>query len=213
LISLGDLGRLLSMNTLKQRVQRATREDVAVVPYESRWPELFRQEAAHLLACVPKGSVRRIEHFGSTAVPDLAAKPIVDMLVEASSLRTARTEIAPILESEGYDYFWRPSFGDDVPPWYAFFIKRAQSGIRTHHIHMVTRHRTFHEHWDRLPFRDYLIAHPQIAREYERLKINLTSTHPGDRIAYTSGKTAFISRVMEEVTKSPNQALQPTRRK
>ncbi len=198
------------MNTLEQRVQRAIREDVAVVPYDSRWPELFRQEAARRLACVPKGSVRRIEHFGSTAVPGLAAKPIVDMLVEASSLRTARTEIAPILESEGDDYFWRPSFGDDVPPWYAFFIKRAESGIRTHHIHMVTRHRTFQEHWDRLLFRDYLIAHPEIAREYECLKINLASTHPGDRIAYTSGKTAFISHVMAEAAKSPNQAMQRT---
>jgi GrpB-like predicted nucleotidyltransferase (UPF0157 family) len=146
------------MKTLKQRVQRAIQEDVVIVRYDSRWPELFRQEAAHLLACLPEGLVRRIEHFGSTAVPGLPAKPVIDMLVEVSTLRAARTEIAPVLQSDGYDYFWRPTFGDDVPPWYAFFIKRAKSGVRTHHIHMITRRRAFQGHWDRLLFRDYLIA-------------------------------------------------------
>ena len=196
------------MITLKERVRRAVREDVGIVPYDSRWCDLFRQEAEHLRACLPTRFVRRIEHFGSTAVPGLAAKPVVDMLVEVSSLRAARTEIAPILECQGYDYFWRPTFGDDVPPWCAFFIKRIENGIRTHHIHMVTRRRTFQEHWDRLLFRDYLIAHPQTARDYEQLKNELAAAHPNDRVAYTSGKTVFISRVMAMATKSPNKALQ-----
>jgi GrpB-like predicted nucleotidyltransferase (UPF0157 family) len=128
------------------------------------------------------------------------------MLVEVSSLRAARFEVAPILKSNGYDYFWRPTFGDDVPPWYAFFIKRAASGIRTHHIHMITRHRTFREHWSRLLFRDYLIAHPQTARAYGQLKSKLAALHPNDRVAYTKGKTAFISHVMAMATKSPTSA-------
>src|SRR5437763_5190160 len=189
------------MSPLEERIQRARHEDVAVVRYYSRWPKLFQLEAAHLLACIPQGLIRRIEHFGSTAVPGLAAKPIVDMLVEISSLRAARTEIAPILRAQGYDYFWRPTYRDDVPPWYAFFIKRAKSGIRTHHIHMVTRRRTFHEHWDRLLFRDYLIAHPATAREYEHLKAELAAAHPRDRVAYTRGKAAFISQVMATESK------------
>ena len=67
---------------------------------------MFRQEAEHLRACLPSLLIRRIEHFGSTAVPGLAAKPVIDMLVEATSLRAARAEIAPILEAQGYDYFW-----------------------------------------------------------------------------------------------------------
>jgi GrpB-like predicted nucleotidyltransferase (UPF0157 family) len=183
-----------------------------VVPYDTLWPALFRREAEHLRSCISSGLMRRIEHFGSTAIPGLAAKPIIDMLVEVTSLRAARTKIAPILQEQGYDYFWRPTFDDDVPPWYAFFIKRAKSGVRSHHIHMVTRRCTFQEHWDRLLFRDYLIAHPRIAREYERLKLDLAVTHPGDRVAYTRGKGAFISRVMAEVTKSPNQAVQLIRK-
>ena len=110
--------------------------------------------------------IRRIEHFGSTAVPGLSAKPIVDMLVEVTGLAATRTRIAPVLESQGYDYLWRPTNGDDGPPFYAFFIKRDPvTGDRTHHIHMVPA--DFQSHWDRLLFRDFLIAHPDVAARYQ----------------------------------------------
>ena len=192
------------MKSLKERVELAVREDVVIVSYDSRWPQLFRREAEHLRSCLPAGLIGRIEHFGSTAVPGLAAKPIIDLLVDVRSLRAARNEIAPALKAQGYDYFWRPSFGDDVPPWYAFFIRRDQHGTRTHHIHMVTRRRIFQEHWDRLLFRDYLIAHPETALEYARLKTELAAAHPNDRVAYTNGKSVFIGRVTAEAKKSLN---------
>src|ERR1022692_4280748 len=64
------------MNTLQARVQRAVHEDVGILPYDSRWPDLFRREAEHLRSCIPAALIRRIEHFGSNAVPGLAAKPI-----------------------------------------------------------------------------------------------------------------------------------------
>ncbi|MGH9940015.1 MAG: GrpB family protein [Blastocatellia bacterium] len=182
------------METLEQRIRRVTQEDVSITPYDPRWPELFRQEKEHLLNCLPNELIRRIEHFGSTAVPGLAAKPIVDILVEVTDLQATRARIAPVLESQGYDYFWRPTFGDDVPPFYAWFIKRQESsGIRTYHIHMVERH--FVEHWDRLLFRDYLIEHPRVAEEYQRLKLRLASDYPNDRVAYTRGKTEFVVKV------------------
>jgi len=189
------------MKTLQERVQQAVQEDVGILPYDSRWAGLFRREAEHLRSCIPAALIRRIEHFGSTAVPGLAAKPIVDMLVQVTSLRAARTEIAPILKAQGYDYFWRPSIGDDIPPWYAFFIRRDRRGIRTHHIHMVTGRRTFQGHWERLLFRDYLIAHPETARAYERLKSDLAAAHPNDRVAYTEGKTIFIERITAQARK------------
>lgn len=76
------------------------------------------------------------------------------MLVEVTDLRATRDRIVPVLQSQGYDYFWRPTYGDDGPPFYAWFIKRKPStGARTHHIHMVESR--FAEHWDRLLFRDY----------------------------------------------------------
>lgn len=183
----------------QERVQRCVREDVEIVPYDPAWPELFRAESEHLRACLPSGLIRRIEHFGSTAVPGLAAKPIIDMLVEVTSLRAARKEIAPILVAQGYDYFWRPTIGDDVPPWYAFFIKRNPNGIRTHHIHMITRRAAFNAHWERLLFRDYLRANPKVAGEYAELKEKLSREHTNDRVAYTMGKTEFIMSVMARV--------------
>ena len=192
-----------NMNTVQKRVEQAVREDVDIAPYDSRWPEMFQREAKHLRSSVPAALIRRIEHFGSTAVPGLAAKPVVDMLVQVTSLRSAQTKVAPILVAQGYDYFWRPSFGDDVPPWYAFFIKRDHHGIRTHHIHMVTSRHPFREHWERLLFRDYLIAHPRTARAYERLKIELAAAHTNDRVAYTNGKTAFILRIMDKAKNAP----------
>lgn len=184
------------METPEQRIQRVVGEEVTIAPYDPAWPGLFHEEKEHLLACLPNDLIRRVEHFGSTAVPGLAAKPIVDMLVEVSDLQATRDRIAPVLESQGYDYFWRPTHGDDVPPFYAWFIKRTpRTGARTHHIHMVERQ--FTEHWDRLLFRDYLVEHAEVARGYEALKLRLASASPRDRVAYTRGKTDFIERVTE----------------
>jgi GrpB-like predicted nucleotidyltransferase (UPF0157 family) len=184
------------METLEQRIQRVVREEVIIVPYDPSWPELFREAKEHLISCLPRELIRRIEHFGSTAVPGLAAKPIVDMLVEVTDLEATRARIAPVLESQGYDYFWRATHGEDGPPFYAWFIRRDPvTRARTHHIHMVEGH--FTEHWDRLLFRDYLIEHPEVAREYEALKIGLASISGRDRIAYTRAKREFIDRVTD----------------
>lgn len=185
------------METAEQRIQRLVAEEVSIEPYDPRWPELFRQEKAHLMSCLPRELVKRIEHFGSTAVPGLAAKPIIDMLVEVTDLQATTARIAPLLESQGYDYLWRPTHGNIGEPFYAWFIKRdLATGLRTHHIHMVERE--FVEHWDRLFFRDYLIAHPPVAREYETLKRHLASTLATDRVAYTNAKTEFIASITEE---------------
>ncbi len=194
------------METPEQRVQRVVREELAIALYNPEWLELFRQEKEHLLSCLPDDQIRRIEHFGSTAVPGLAAKPIVDMLVEVTDLQATKVQIAPVLESQGYDYFWRATHGDDGPPFYAWFIKRApQTGARTHHIHMVES--DFDDHWDRLLFRDYLIEHPKVAMEYEELKFRLAATSPQDRVAYTRGKTEFIVKVTEQAKRYYGRAL------
>ena len=193
------------METPEQRIQRVVREEVAIAPYDPAWPELFRQEKEHLQSCLPNDLIRRIEHFGSTAVPGLAAKPIVDMLVEVTDLQATRVRVAPRLEAQGYEYFWRPTHGDDGPPFYAWFIKRdPRTGSRTHHIHMVEGH--FTEHWDRLLFRDYLVERPEVAREYEALKNRSASTATHDRVAYTRGKTQFIVKVTEQAKRHYGRA-------
>jgi GrpB-like predicted nucleotidyltransferase (UPF0157 family) len=180
------------METLEERIRRVLQEEVSIVTYDHSWPRMFEEEKQHLMEWLPRDLIRRIEHFGSTAVPGLRAKPIVDMLVEVVSLEETKTRIAPLLEAQGYDYFWRPTHGDDGPPFYAWFIKRNAEGIRTHHVHMIEKD---FEHWDRLLFRDYLIENPETAREYEALKMTLARDYPKDREAYTNGKTEFVVRV------------------
>ena len=180
------------MVTDEQRVHRATGERVEVVAYDPAWPRRFEEERQHLLACLAPHITGRIEHFGSTAVPGLAAKPVVDILVEVPSLRAMSATIAPLLVAQGYEYFARPSWADPSVPSYAWFIKRDAQGRRTHHIHMLEAKAP---EWERLQFRDYLIAHPAVAKEYEALKYRSAAAHGNDRLAYAKAKTAFITRI------------------
>jgi GrpB-like predicted nucleotidyltransferase (UPF0157 family) len=188
------------LESLEQRIARLVEEAVEIRPYDPDWIRLFEQESAHLRSCLPADLIRRIAHFGSTAVPGLAAKPIVDMLVEVTDLERTRKEVVPLLEAQGYDYLWRPTIGDDGLPFYAWFIKRhPNTGVRTHHIHMIEAGVQFAVHWERLLFRDYLIAHPKVAQEYELLKRRLAAESPRNRATYAQAKTSFIERVMKEL--------------
>jgi len=87
------------METPEEKVQRVIREKVDIVPYDPNWPQVFIEEKEHLFSCLPRELIRRIEHFGSTAVPGLAAKPIVDISVEVTDLEETRLRIAPLIRS------------------------------------------------------------------------------------------------------------------
>lgn len=185
------------MDDEADRVRKAVAEPIVIVEYNPEWPRMFKAEKAHLFEVFPSGVLTRVEHFGSTAVPGLASKPVIDILAGVRSLSEVRETVAPRLVAEGYEYFWRPTFGDNVGPFYAFFIKRdPATGERTHHIHVVEEE-GFDEHWARLVFRDQLIADPALAREYARLKRDLAARRGVDRATYTEGKNAFISAAME----------------
>lgn len=175
--------------TLEEKVARVLRDRIELVPSDPTWPGLFEEEKVRLFSCLTEGLVVRIEHFGSTAIPGIWAKPVVDMLVEVSDLDRAREEAMPIMEGLGYDAFWRPQPAGATPPHYPWFIRRGPNGERTHHIHMTVTDSTL---WAGLVFRDYLREHPDAAAEYERLKRRLIADHPGDRVAYTRGKTEFV---------------------
>lgn len=176
--------------SLEQRIEEAIREEISIAPYDSGWPNLYEHEAVSLRGKLPRSVVIKIEHFGSTAVPGLAAKPVIDVLVQVSSLAETKAQVVPILEAEGYDYFWRT----DVSPAYAWFIKRDAEGKRTHHIHMVEADSKL---WERLYFRDYLREFPEEAKRYAELKQALAERYPKDRVAYTAGKAAYVTAITE----------------
>ena len=182
------------METLEEKIRRVTAEQVQVVAYDPQWPRRFEEEREHLLECLPAGLIVRIEHFGSTAVPGLAAKPIVDMVVEVPDVEQAKVVVPEVLEPQGYDCFWRPTMGDDTPPWYTWCIRRDAAGRRTHHLHFGA----VGFKADELRFRDLLRADPKTAAAYSQLKLHLAAEHEHDRVTYTHAKTEFIRKALQQ---------------
>jgi GrpB-like predicted nucleotidyltransferase (UPF0157 family) len=182
------------MKPSSDQVERALQERVEIVAYDPGWPQRFAAEAAHLRGLLPAELIGRIEHFGSTAVPGLSAKPIIDMLMEVRSLEEVAQRIAPVLRQHGYEFFWRDTEPGLPGIAYAWFIKRDAAGRRTHHIHCLEGRSS---QWERLLFRDYLRAHSEAAQEYDALKRRIVAEHPDDRKAYAKAKTGFIRKVMK----------------
>jgi GrpB-like predicted nucleotidyltransferase (UPF0157 family) len=177
---------------LSDRIAELTREEVSIVPHDPRWADMYAMEEAHLIRSLPPSRVKRIAHIGSTAVPGLRAKPIVDIQVEVDTLDHVHRDVVPIMEQMGYEFIWRPTIGEQTP-FYAWFIKRGSDGKRTHHVHMVEPDKASS---DRIRFRDILRAHPHLAAKYETLKQAMADRHAGDRAAYTASKTPFIQELL-----------------
>jgi GrpB-like predicted nucleotidyltransferase (UPF0157 family) len=166
-------------------------DEVIIVEYKPQWQQLFEREAALIRDVVGEDLITHIEHFGSTAIPGLAAKPIIDLLVGVKSLKQAKQSAIIQLENLGYACWL-----DNPDSRRMFFVKGLPpNSPRTHHIHMVEPDSSL---WERLAFRDYLCQHPQEAACYAQLKYHLARRFPLDREAYTSGKTEYIESVMEK---------------
>jgi GrpB-like predicted nucleotidyltransferase (UPF0157 family) len=157
---------------------------IAIVEYDASWPGLFEAER-ELLHQTLGDVVVDVHHVGSTAVPGLAAKPIIDILVEVTNVE-ALDGLNREMEAIGY----KPK-GEFGIPGRRYFQKGGDE--RTHHIHAfargdfnVTRH---------IAFRDYLRANPQIAREYGELKRRVAETCDNDIDRYCDGKDAYVKRI------------------
>jgi len=153
-----------------------------VVPYDPDWPNLFKIEADRIAAVLGQ-EVVAIHHIGSTAIPNISAKPIIDMLVEVQDIEKTDDFNGEMTE-QGY----RPQGAFGIPGR-RFFIKGGDA-TRTHHIHIFqTGHPRIEQH---LNFRDYMIAHPEEARAYGRLKKELAQRFSEDIEGYMAGKDEFI---------------------
>ncbi len=171
-------------------------DGVELLPYETRWPNMANLEIAQLYATLPTDHIIDIQHIGSTAIPGMSSKPIIDIQIAVDSLITIKQVAIDRLTAQGYVYW------DENPdPTRLFFVKGMPpfGEKRSHHVHIVELDS---KHWrEKNLFRDYLIAHPEIAIEYQQLKIRLAQQHTYDREQYTSAKQEFINDVLQKAGK------------
>jgi GrpB-like predicted nucleotidyltransferase (UPF0157 family) len=162
---------------------------VVIADYDPRWPAMYAEESARIQAAIGEWLLS-IEHVGSTSVPGLAAKPVVDMMPGLRSLSDAPHIIKP-LQKLGYQYF--PEHETVMPErrYFALPAGDKHRARRRFHIHAVETTTAFwHRH---LAFRDYLRTHPDVAGEYAALKRRLAAEYGTDRVGYTEAKTEFIT--------------------
>ena len=169
------------------RGQPALNDPVEVVEHDPRWAAMFQRERERLSTALGALAVA-IEHVGSTAVPGLAAKPVLDIMVGVEHTPLPEDALRA-LGTLGYQYR-----GDGGIPDKQYF----RTSPRTRHLHVVP---FGGEDWVRtLAFRDYLRAHPAAVREYEQLKRELARLHRTNRGAYVDGKAPFIRELLRRAT-------------
>jgi GrpB-like predicted nucleotidyltransferase (UPF0157 family) len=158
---------------------------VILTPYTAEWERLFEEEKTLLQAAVGR-YVLDIQHVGSTSIPGMVAKPILDIGIAVGNFEEAAVCVEPI-EKLGYEYR-----GEHGIPRRHFFVKGDST---THHVHMNEVHSLDWE--NQVLFRDYLIQHPGTAQAYAELKLQLCQRFPADRQAYLDEKSPFIERVLQ----------------
>lgn len=163
---------------------KSNRYAIKIVPYNPKWPLEFEKEKQRLLHILDANIVT-IEHTGSTSIPNLDAKPIIDMFAGVHPLLNEAV-YANLLRSSGYRYVEAGMTGRHL------FAKEFE-GERTHHLHILPIE-GFNGRKELL-FRDYLRKHPELVKEYGELKYVLAEQYHSDPEGYTRAKTAFIQRV------------------
>jgi GrpB-like predicted nucleotidyltransferase (UPF0157 family) len=162
-------------------------QPIELVPYDPGWPAAFEREREALTEAIGAWVTGGIHHIGSTAVPGLAAKPTVDILVGVESLDASRACFDPLA---GLAYRYAPYRSEEMH-WFC----KPDPSRRTHHLHLVpTDGRRYAEE---LAFRDCLRADPETAAAYAALKRELAARFPEDRDGYTDAKSDFIRRALD----------------
>jgi GrpB-like predicted nucleotidyltransferase (UPF0157 family) len=167
---------------------------IILTQYNPLWPERYLSEKNVIEKAIGPTNIARIRHYGSTSVPGIWAKPTIDILLEVHD--NIDTDIL-IEKFRGIGYIYSPQ-KDNPPPSMMFMKGYTLNGYKGQAYHVHVRYRG---DWDEIYFRDYLILHPEVAREYQTLKLKLQKKYKNDREAYTLGKTEFIQKVTETARK------------
>ena len=192
-----DTTELTPEETVQEILSRTTctRAPIVVADYSEDWPELFDQIARPVHEAVADLGAQ-VEHIGSTSVPGLAAKPVIDIDVAVPSANDVPTAIER-LRSLGYVYQGDKGIrGREAFLW--------PPGAKPHHLYVVVA--GSRPHADHVRFRDYLREHPDVAQEYAELKKGLAERYGEDRLGYTDAKDEFVAEVLRSPMKRPGRS-------
>ena len=165
---------------------------IHLVEYDPTWPHRFREFSASLVERLGPDIALKIEHHGSTSIPGMPAKPIIDMLVVVPSFSAAKHRVLPLLNCPTWEYVWYHN--------HMVFIKRdTLMGVRTHHVHMMPECPMFQKY---LAFRDFLRSHADDAARYTALKQQLAKSHPKNANAIQARKAILCMKLWQKRCKN-----------
>ncbi|HEV7381584.1 MAG TPA: GrpB family protein [Dyadobacter sp.] len=173
---------------------------VELFDHDPQWKNIFEEERQRITSFTSSKGIFKIEHFGSSSVPHIKAKPYIDMLIEISRESLFDENLIAKFEDSGYTYFKVPQ-RDDIDAYMSFGKGYNLNGKKEQifHIHMCPAENVM---WSQIKFRDYLIANPAKAKQYESLKVELATQFRNDRGAYLLGKADFIRETMNLINKN-----------
>lgn len=172
-MTIGELGKLFP---------------IVITDYSNTWPDLYVSEMKKITDLFSSNEIIKIDHIGSTAIPGLKAKPTIDILMQVSEQLDIQ-KLKNSFKSLGYEINNHP---ENPVPHLTFVKGYTKQGFKGQAYHVHIR---YSGDWDEIRFKDYLIKHKQIAKEYETLKLGLAEKYPNDREAYTDSKTEWIEKI------------------
>ncbi|KAA1246903.1 GrpB family protein [Aquimarina sp. RZ0] len=181
---------------MKKTLYDLTKDDwntlfpIHLVAHDRSWKNLYKDEKSLILEKLGTDNIIQIEHFGSTSIPNIKAKPYIDILIEIPEVLLFDTQLIKKFEEIGYTYFLVPK-RDHFDAYMSFGKGYNLQGIseQIYHIHMCPKNNLM---WEQIAFRDYLINNPKRAKAYEQLKMGLATKHKNDRGGYVLSKTDFV---------------------
>ena len=164
------------------------KDKVDLYPYDKEWAIEYQKEKK-ILEKVMAGYALDIQHVGSTSIPGLSAKPILDIAVAVKDEKTL-IELIPIMTEAGYDVL------DSIADKGEILARKGTPEARTHYIHIEVLNS---EYWNNhILFRDYLLKHPEYIKKYEDMKREMQKLYKDDRKQYTAHKNEFIKLILEK---------------
>ncbi|MCP4748351.1 MAG: GrpB family protein [Desulfobacteraceae bacterium] len=163
-------------------------DSILLVDYDPAWPQKFARFSDWLRNFLGPDIALEIEHIGSTSIPAMISKPVIDILVAVPSILKAKQRAIPAFNQKTWEYWW---YNDRM-----IFIKRDKlMGTRTHHLHLMPKGQDYQAH---LAFRDHIRSHAQDALRYAALKKRLSGRHKNNREHYTDAKASFINEIVKK---------------